>query len=334
MRESDTVFNLLAAREPTLGSIRVLDSEVTVPAGRVLWGRDAEDLLHLLIPLISEDEATTDRRSAGVQLRIRRFGAGGGQAVTFLDLVCLRPHLNGVFALLADEILSEMGARPDDPSAVCQTVLNRWRELFERAFSARMSGEALRGLIGELIVLRRMIDAEATGALTSWVGPSGHRFDFLSGTSALETKASTGREGRSVEIHGVDQLDPPPGGELYLAFLRLEAVPGGAYSVPGLIDELIESGISRHDLHRKLVEAGFPVTEREEYVDDRFELRDFLIFLIDGSMPRIVPSSFAGGSVPEGVSQVRYRVDLDRSGSPPLDDAAVASVLQRVGSPR
>src|SRR5205814_608665 len=89
--------------------------------------------------------------------------------------------------------------------------IDRWRNLFERD-AAGLGETALRGLIGELLVLEaELIPAlPLRDAVTAWTGPHGTPQDFLlpSGTR-IEVK-TIGRDAGTVRVNGLGQLDAAP----------------------------------------------------------------------------------------------------------------------------
>ena len=309
MPGSEYAFNLLEAAAPSLGSIRIRETDILTTDGMVLHGLDEEGQLHLLVPLASGDHPEPDRRSRGVQL-VPRVLRAGEEDQPFLDVVCRLPHLNRLFFIVADEMLEEISETPHQAPLACRMVLDRWRELMERPRSSVLGSEALLGLFAELLILDELSQRVPGRAISYWLGPTGHRFDFLAGSHALEVKATGSREGRFVEIHGVLQLEPPAEGSLHLAFVRVEQVPDPGTSILDLVDRIVSRGVSRLELLSRLDQVGFSLTDRDAYERIYFEVLEYLIYGVDSDFPRIIPSSFIGGSVPDGVLGIRYQVDL------------------------
>jgi hypothetical protein len=219
--------------------------------------------------------------------------------------------LSRLFSSVVDEVLSALSAAGGEtPSGTCQQVLERWRELLGPGRSELLSKERLLGLMAELLLLRRIACRSPAAALNSWRGWESDRFDFETTGLAAEVKASSAREGRSVTIHGVTQLEPPEGATLYLNFVRLEPTQqAGGTSVPDLVRALIQSGVNSAELFRRLGLVGYRASDEEAY-RTRFNATECSLFRVDDSFPRIVRSSFVGGRLPERVATVRYRVDL------------------------
>ena len=160
-----------------------------------------------------------------------------------LRLALLERQLLPVFAALCSDVVACTRSGVDE-ARLGQVVVERilhWRSLLER--DAAGLGEAtLRGLIGELLVLRdRLLPALGPGAaVPAWRGPLGAPQDFvLPDGRRIEVK-TVGPHARQVHINGLDQLDPC-GDPLTLTVVKAEAATPdtrGAISAPALIGEL------------------------------------------------------------------------------------------------
>jgi hypothetical protein len=160
-----------------------------------------------------------------------------------LKLSLLERPLMPVFAALCRDVIACTRSGVDE-ARLGQVVVQRlvhWRSLLERE-AAGLGEAALRGLIGELLVLRDRLlptlhPAEAIGA---WRGPLGAPQDFvLPDGQRIEVK-TVGAHADQVRVNGLAQLDPC-GDPLTLVVVRAESAPPdarGAVSAPTLIAEL------------------------------------------------------------------------------------------------
>lgn len=308
-------------------AIRVEPTGVQLDQREVLAGLDVFGGRHLLVPF-RRGEVREDRRSAGVQIR----GAvleEDGHVLEFVDVVCLVPRLNDLFAEVASDMLEALELDASDPVGVCHQVLERWRELLERPDPRLLGPQQLAGLFGELLVLRAIAEVDPHHATKVWTGPFKKQHDFMGENIAIEVKTSTTREGRVVEVHGAEQLEAPTGRTLYLAFVRVDVDPAGV-SVPALIDVVQELGVDRHELHDRLSAAGYDTSKSAEYALPAFVERERRFYAVEGSFPRIISTSFVAGDVPAGVLRLRY--DIDLTGEPPLalDEDYVVRILSAI----
>jgi hypothetical protein len=142
-------------------------------------------------------------------------------------------------------------------------------------------------------------------------------------------KVSAIPEGRYAEIHGDRQLEPLPGGNLYMIYLRMEGRPEGGQTVPGTIDRVVNRGVPRLALLELLERVGYSALDKSTYDRMRYDVLEQLTYAVDDSFPRVIPASFIGGITPIGVSHLRYIVDLSGPAPAPLDATAAAGVLDR-----
>jgi hypothetical protein len=298
----------------TVREFRVSDTGLVLSSGPVLYALDGAGLYHLLLPIPENTPVLADRRSAGVHIEKRHLEEGGERR-TYVDVVCTRARAREVFRMLASDMLQHVGEDVEHPVEACRRVLSRWRELLERATSEVLSQEALAGLFGELWQLSKIAVQHADAHLC-WNGPSGGIHDFSFGTTALEVKTTLAREGSLFEINGVDQLQAPPEGVLYLSVMRLSDGTTGDTSVPDLIDALIGMGVDRLELFRRLGAAGYDSRDSDHYRGIRYAVKEARVYLVDQDFPRITRDSFAFQDLPPRIQRLRYTIDL--AGEPPV----------------
>ncbi len=322
LAEAWAVLGAAAASETT---IRVEPAGVAVPDGDVLAGLDVHGRRHLLVPVAASAAFREDRRSAGVQIR-RTVLEDAGVDLEFVDVICLVPRLNDLFAEVAADMLETLLLDPGDPPSSCHEILERWRELLEKPDPRLLGPQQLAGLFGELLLVRELVERNPANGIDAWMGPSRSQHDFARGGLAIEVKTTTVREGRVVEIHGAEQLEQPSGGELFLSFVRLDVEAGGS-SVPELIDSIFELGAERRTFLELLARGGYDASKAVEYEHPRFVIRERRLYEVKEDFPHITASSFHTGGVPPGVLRIRYDVDLTGEPPYPLDDAAIESTL-------
>ena len=296
--------------------IRSHDADVCV-------GRDHQARRHLLVPLAKSDASATSFRSSGLLVRTRALLRDGIQK-HFLDLICLSPAFNEVFSLLIVALLQEMRSDEPDAAKISSRVLEDWKELFG-AGTTRFGKQQITGMIGELIVLERLTAVSPT-AVDFWNGPNGGVHDFRAGNRALEVKTSNRRYGRVFSISGHQQLEAPAGGELHLAAIKLEQNPGGAVSIPSLLQKIQKNGVNPSQLTRQLADYGY-IPGDEEVEGARFDKTEFLIYAVTDKFPRIVSKTFVENQPPAGILKISYDIDLSGSAPMPMTDESVEALF-------
>lgn len=312
-----------AALQPGEVRVREMD-EIKSAAGNALFALDQEHHRHLLIPIAASLRVHEDTGSAGVHITAHQL-LDESERRRFLDIECRKPHLNNLFSIIASEMISQLSEDESRPDLVCHQVLSRWRELLEES-SNKPDLQAVVGLFGELWQLREIVQRNSR-AVNHWVGPTGARHDLTCGQVSLEVKSSLRRQGRFFTVHGHDQLEPPQGGELYVAAVKLEQVlKGGGETLSELISAIASTGCDQHFLWTGLTSLGFTPEIVAGYNDIRFTILENRIYKIADEFPRIVSDSFKNGHVPNGVIAMNYQIDLSSEPPFPLADSEVAAV--------
>jgi hypothetical protein len=277
---------------------------------------------HLLVPLPADEAVNADVRAAAVHLVPLVLESDAGPR-TYANLVLLREDLADIFTALCADVIAALAAELATPLVVVSQVLDGWHELFRSG--SQLGIEQLAGLFGELLFLNSLLDLDP-GLIRTWQGPLRAVHDFIAGDRAVEVKASAAIEGRSVRIHGLDQLTAPPGGELMVRWMRLDTSNGAGVSLPELVESTTERVTRPRELWQLLAGAGYLMADRERYGGIRFTLAEEAGYRVDEDFPRIVPASFVDG-VPTGVSAVRYTVDLDCA-PPPMQIEEIADFMK------
>lgn len=312
-----------ALREvPLVGELSVRE----LPGGPegTLLGLDGDRRPHLLIRAPFAPQGTVETaalRVAGNQLQV------GSATSHFVDVLCRLPGLDEVFDHFTVAVIERVRRTPDEPMDAVLAVVERWRR-FMIDSQGGVGSDRLASVLGELLVLRDIVGADPGRRSDVWVGPHNRRHDFRRGPVALEVKTTRAHTARVVTIHGEDQLLEPPGGSLHLHLVRLEDVPDGATSVRLVVDDLLALGVDAAGLFDALDAAHVPVASLDrEASSTRFEVRERITLPIDDTTPRIVPASFGGGRVPEGIVDLTYRLDLDHALERALDPEAYGRVI-------
>lgn len=273
----------------------------------VYLGQDSEGRSHLLLESNSDAVGSTGIAAVTIE---RLSLIIDGRSRRLVDVVCEIAAQSEVFDHFVAAVAERLPAPEREELSVILDVLERWKRFLVSA-EGPPGRDRLAGLFGELLVLLDVVTADPGRRVDAWVGPFGARHDLRRGGFAIEVKTSRAHTARVVTVHGEDQLVEPEGGSLHLHFVRLEEVPEGGSSVPGLIDDLLSAGADAGRLFDAVTAAGIPPADFGSAASIRFDVRERLTVPIDAGTPRIVPSSFAGGERPLGVVDLVYRLDLD-----------------------
>jgi hypothetical protein len=244
-------------------------------------------------PTLSSVEAITSRRQDG------RWSLG-----IWLTVDALRSPFG---QLCQDLIDATRVAKPESAGGFILARLARWRRLLEGAHT--ISTSELRGLVGELLVLRYCLDIWSPAEVVDgWVGPLGAPQDFTLPGLLLEAKAV--QPGSPiVQISSVDQLDSTS--KLVLAAVTLATVSaeGEGFSVGAFISEIrqrltdLNAPMAILEFDTRLAAAGYREDDQMSHATFRgdgirfFEVRDSF-----PALHRI--------QLPDGVLDATYEIAL------------------------
>lgn len=261
---------------------------------------------HLLIPLQHGEQPPSDDRDGVLRLGVRTLPAGSVQ-MRFRSLTCHDADLFDVFDDLLADVLLAVEADPALAIVSTDGVVARWRALFRLRSGRSLSVVAQLGLFAELHVL--LLVSGDPVPVASWRGPLREPHDIRTGRVAVEVKA-VGASSSSVEIHGVRQLDPPPGSPLALVVVRLEEEDRGS-SLPEIAQRLMDRADDRGKARDLLGRAGYAATDAYRYTS-RWAATETRFVEVGDGVPRVVDSSFATGAPAAGVERLTYSIELAR----------------------
>lgn len=324
--DSAGAFDILGRSVSGSDNLRIRDSEWSVAGGAVAHAIDFDGRQLLLIPLADAYPGVEDEQSRGVSLHTRVLVDGNRQR-RFLAIRCELPALVMTFASLCDDLLAALAEEPENPATTALKIIDRWRDLLGPPSTRLLSDGHLLGVLCELHLLEQLVQlSNAKKALSAWTGPSSKRQDFMAASVAIEVKGTSLRERIAVDIHGLRQLEGPPGGHLFLWVEHVERVIDDGDSVPDAIDRLASEGISRLAVLNKLSPIGYRPADDDAYRSVRFQLLDRRAYKVDAAFPRLTAGDLCKPANADRLLSVRYTLDLtDRNAEPrPLEFAVDA----------
>ncbi len=310
-------------------SIPTIASDVYTTEGAVRYALGLQGEARLLVPIgmherLGDFADSPSLRVVGVTLEENQ------RPSRFIDLTCMVPELDSVFSEVAEELIKRINEGSPAQNAV-RTTLQDFRALLLNPPSKKISESEIIGLVGELLVLCRLLSLDQSAAST-WRGPTGERHDFRRGGHSIEVKATTRVSDLSVSISAIDQLDPPAGGSLTLSHLVLERDANGQHSVASLAEEAFSRSSEPELIAAALGNVGCLDSEAEVWNRLSFNEEAFSLYAVDEGFPRITAQSFRAGSLPEGIERVEYLVNLALATDFLIKDDAIEVRLRRVAS--
>lgn len=254
-----------------------------------------------------------------------------GDGLTWLALTRGSNGSLELFAAMVADLAHAMDNEPGaDDKRLLRVFLGRiraWQE-FMRKGAQSLSPESEIGLVGELTLLRAIIDAglPLATAIESWVGPLDAVRDFEIGTGSLEVKATLSAAGFPAKIGSLEQLVDSVRQPLFVAGARLRQTDTGQ-SLPELVAEMRDVAAGEPEAMRvlgeRLIAAGYFDAHADRYVR-RLALVDTRVVEVKEGFPRLTR-----GSVPLGVTRAAYEIDLDKAAGPSIP---AADALKKLGA--
>jgi hypothetical protein len=232
----------------------------------------------------------------------------GSQLEDYIRIECLESSLETPFALLVSQVVSHLAAG-STPTKACMDAVLEFRRLLSKNGGLLPSEDEILGLVGELLLLKRLVSASSHLWL-GWNGPLGSARDYSWGTVDIEAKASRMAGESRLTVNGLDQLEPEVNRVLLIHHSILTDNPVGTIDVPTLVHEIKEQISDVEGFDVRLASAGYLSVQSDLWSEHRFTLHGSCIYRVSDDFPRIRKSDLPGGSLPPGVAKLRYDILL------------------------
>ena len=213
-----------------------------------------------------------------------------------------------------------------DSLAAFLARLDAWRRFLKERRTGLSRHEVI-GLIGELLILERILQADAA-LLATWTAPVDGLHDFERCGHALEIKASAG-VATSVRISTLDQLDDEGLRALDLLHVRLIEAPGGRSlgRVIQAVADLLPDDPARRAFDNALLRRGLMPDDGTARNFPVVTLRSLSAFRVAPRFPRLVRAGLQAG-----IREVQYDLELRALDNYASDVDAVLSGFTGDGS--
>ena len=202
--------------------------------------------------------------------------------------------------------LIECSRKVVDPEVAILVQYKKWRLMFAKWSGDGMSDQAQKGLLGELLYLRELIDVMgAESALMAWQGPEGcdQDFEFETGWAEVKTVKLSATE---VSISSLQQLERADDGKLVVYFADKDGSKSEtSKSVKDAVTDIvhqIDNPVYRDLFECKLARTGY-FGCNSEFCKYRVVKR--LMYSVVKGFPRVTPES-----VPAEIATAQYAISL------------------------
>jgi hypothetical protein len=300
---------------------------INAPAGPVRVALGDKGEARLLLPLAQDEDPSSIVGAPALEITVIVLDEHL-KTRRFLDLTCGVSELEVVFAEVVDQIIERISAGVSCTNAVRSTI-DEFRALLTSRARSDAPREKMAGLIGELILLKELLDRSSDG-WKAWRGPEGARHDFVTGSVAFEVKVTMKKGKGTITVNGLEQLCEPTGGNLYLQHYELEAAANGPLSIGSLASAILTRASDPERVTALIGAAGCASVYDIAWNSMSFRLEGDRTYIVDDGFPRIIGSSFVDGKAPASVSALTYCVDLGLASSNLLDHASASAAKERL----
>jgi hypothetical protein len=224
----------------------------------------------------------------------------------------------GYFSDLFNEFVISMYNRlkdcilPDKYTNEFISNFNRWRLFFDVHSSNQLSEIEIKGLFGELIVLRWFLLSDSVkttdSILEAWQGPYGRPQDFIFISYNLEVKTKN-TDDTYIHISSEYQLQVESGKKLQLGVVSLKNSDDNTtlnYLILEIKKIILSNGGDLSIFLRAISRTGINIHNLEEYNDFKWTPLSITLYDCDGiEFPKIIPSL-----IHKNIVNVKYNLTL------------------------
>lgn len=287
--------------------IRTMPTDVITPSGKVRLALGPNKEPRVLLPLRERETLPRSGAADALSLTVSSF-THEGRSVRFIDLVCKPRELENVFGEVVDEMLARVAQGTNCISAI-ESTIEDFRSLLVQSSDQEVAPNVVVGLVGELLILNRLLDRSVSG-WQAWKGPTGDRHDFRRGNTSLEVKATVQAGQSAVVIHGLEQLEIPSDGSLYLLRLVLESVSAGNLGISGLAKSALTKADKPDEIRKLFAAIGCEDYDKPRWNRQSFRIESESFYQVRNGFPRLTASMLAAGVAHAALSAISYSVDL------------------------
>lgn len=321
----------------------ILGKSVAVRDGieRVRYGADSPAALYLgyktpeMFPAfsLSVPRKVISRPPAGAVYRNLRLDFTADEINkdnVFINLLLTQPDLTEEFDILVGDFISHLETVTDQQrqATIFLDHFLKWQSLFEDFSGAHLSGEAQRGLFGELAFLKKWLQTGSSPetCISGWLGPASEDHDFKAGMTAVEVKTSLPATHQKLHISNERQLDDTGLDQLFVFHLTLEPRISAGQTLPEIIGDIMTLLANRRALTTaftaKLTLSGYLPHQTSHYTENGYIMRTTRYYQVNENFPRICERD-----INSGVGDVKYTIAASALSSYEVAEDAVFDKL-------
>lgn len=274
---------------------------------------DRNGYRHLLIKKLSQDE-NIQFQTKGLDVSTSIFKIGDAQEARYVDLICTNINQNGTFTVVASDLTQSITSSEKSLEDTINEVLYKWRDFWTTKVGG-MSMEETLGLFGEVWLMLKWLPKIDSHIIDIWQKSEDARHDFQGGTVSIEVKVANSRTATYPNHHisGLEQLDNPESGELYIFSLQVTEDSLSSNTLHNIVrdaqNSLVKDYKALNEFNEKIVGRGYSLDDTSN-PSKGFRIIAERVYRVTGKFPRITRSTFGNQGPPAGTSNIRYDIDL------------------------
>ena len=279
---------------------------------KLFWGKDVHGR-YLFLLQFSKD-ATPNKKMLPELVGIR-IAIAGSENCCHLVLLLNETQNWELFKALCVDLahVSERCTNHTEAAGVILGRLLRWHEFLKREKQQVLSSEVVKGLIGELLFLRKVLVPRFgwADAVSFWKGPLGAPQDFTVHDMAVEIKVQSGSSRPYIHISSLEQLETQLP-VFYLVIYTLSTIDPSnedAFTLNSLIKDIRAElehvdEMTRDVFESLILQMGYITIDY--YDSPSFRCVTRRSFGVNDVFPRLTVSN-----VPSGITKASYQISLD-----------------------
>ncbi|MGH1421594.1 MAG: PD-(D/E)XK motif protein [Hyphomonas sp.] len=296
--------------------------------GRLRIALSFEGHARFLVPVDMRTRQISVEEGTLLTVALSTLHIGGAQC-RFIDIVCRERYLEPIFSDFCEEICRKIEKGEAGARAV-EGTFREYRSLFAVARSREISLEKITGLLGELEVLKWLLEYNSE-AVRNWLGPTGNRHDFSASGVSAEVKTTLSSGSDIITISSLEQLSPSKDRALHLLFLRFEEVGGQGLRISRQIAHMRERCADQSLLDERLKMLDYYDEDADKWDERAFAFVSRRFFRVEDDFPRLGPDLLSEGELRQGIGKVSYQLDLRSASRFALEQGEEVELLEKLG---
>jgi hypothetical protein len=289
---------------------RILDLEEN-KSFKVFVFSEKAGVYSCLLPV--NDTKTQLPEMKGLFIKYEQYKMPGSMMEWYVLIECRTEAYLVNFTEILKEIIGEIDKCKHETVKCIQLIISKWRLFLSTPKDELMKEEDIIGLIGELMMLEKLIVDFDINAINYWVADRGEE-DIIKDDCVIEVK-TTLKEKHEHVINGIDQLLIIPSRSKYiLSILLVRSENGTNINLPFLVQNCSQKFAEYPDIiesfYRKLKLRGYDLRDTVFYHKYNYGFVKGGYFLVDDKFPSLTSSDLIQ-PLNSRISKVRYLLDIE-----------------------